>query len=166
MKNLLKMILTVVLTLFVATSYAQQPTTPPATQEGERPTRQMTQPTAEATAQEQIDWMTTELSLDEATKSKVSEIVLRITKVRLEERNKVREAGGDMAAMSAKSDEYYAKMDAELKTVLNAATYEKYIKLATEKRAAGRTRGQRPEGATERPQQGGESGNSTQGTRI
>lgn len=169
MKNLLRVFLTVTMMLCFTVSNAQQPTTPttpPPTQggEGTRPPRQMTQQTPEAVAQEQVDWMTTELSLDDATKSKVSEIVLRNTKTRLEERSKIREAGGDMNAMTAKNNELYSKMDAEIKTVLNAATYEKYIKLATEKRSSAMNRGQRPGGNFPGPQQGGEPARPPQGT--
>lgn len=131
MKIITRLLTVAVFSFCAITAFAQQSTTPAATQ-AQPSTTQRQQQTPESVANAQIEWMKTDLKLDDATLAKVSEVVLRITKVRLEERNKVQEAGGDMAAMYAKSDEYYAKMDAELKPIIGEATYALYIKEVTE----------------------------------
>ena len=137
MKRVTRLLSVAVFLFCTITAFAQQATTPGATP-GQATATQRTAQTPESVANTQIEWMKADLKLNDATLAKVSEVVLRITKVRLEERNKVQAAGGDQAAMYAKSDEYYAKMDAELKPILGDATYAIYAKEVAEKRAANR----------------------------
>jgi hypothetical protein len=148
MKKVIGFFTLAILSLFVTTAFAQQ-TAPQAATQGQA--GQRTQMTPEATAKAQVDWMATDLKIDQATQTKVYDVVLKYTKQSNDERTKAMAAGGDMTAMRTKTTEINAAMDKELKTILGDATYAQYTTKAAERRSAARPQGM-PQGAA--PQTG------------
>jgi len=106
------------------------------------------QRTPETAAKSQVDWMTKELSLNEATQTKVYDIVLKYQKKMSEERQKLM-AANDREGMRAKMAEINGERDKELKAVLGDKTYELFKKKEAERREAMRQQG------GNRPPQGG-----------
>lgn len=144
MKRIIRFFSVAVLSLIVTTTFAQQ-TAPPTGAQTAPPAGQMGQRgaplTPEATAKAQVDWMTTDLKIDQTTQTKVYDVVLKYTKQSNDERTKAMAAGGDMAAVRTKTTEINALMDKDLKTILGDATYALYTTKAAERRAAGRPQG-------------------------
>ena len=141
MKNLLRFVSVVVLALIASVANAQQP--PAGAQQNRQPMGRLS---VEETVKAQVDWMKADLQLSDATVTKVTEIVTKYTQARQDEITKVMSSGGNFESITTISNEQYAKMDAELKPVLGEATYEKYAKLAAEKRAASGQMGPRQGG--------------------
>ena len=142
------------LTLIASTTYAQQP---PAGAGQNR--QQMARPSVEETAKAQVDWMKEELQLNEATVTKVTAVVTKYTQAQQDEISKVMSSGGNFESISKITTEQNAKMDAELKPILGDATFEKYAKIAAEKRAARSPMGPRQGGQPS----GGQPGGNQQG---
>jgi hypothetical protein len=96
---------------------------------------QRVQRTPEQTAQAQVDWMTKDLSLDQAAAKKVYDCVLKFTKQSTAEMQKL---GQDATreARTAKRTEITAAQDKELKTILGDSKFELYKKKQAERRAA------------------------------
>lgn len=160
MKNFIRLLSMAALAFITTAIYAQQP---PA---GAGQNRQgMGRATVEETVKAQVDWMTTDLQLNEATVEKVAPIVTKYTQARQDEISKVMSSGGNFESITTITNDQYAKMDAELKQVLGDATYEKYVKIVAEKRAAsgpmGPRQGGQPGGGM--PAGGGQSGGNFQG---
>jgi hypothetical protein len=97
-------------------------------QQGRRPQR-----TPEETAKAQVEWMKTDLKLDEATQKKVYDVVLKYAKQSSEERNKLA-AAGDREAMRAKMTEVNNARDKELKAVLGDKNFELFKNREAERR--------------------------------
>jgi DNA-directed RNA polymerase subunit F len=96
---------------------------------------QRVQRTPEETAKTQVEWMKTDLKLDEATQKKVYDVVLKYAKQSSEERQKLM-AAGDRDAMRAKMTEITAARDKELKVILGDKNYELFKTKEAERRQA------------------------------
>ena len=96
---------------------------------------QRVQRTPEETAKAQVEWMKTDLKLDEATQKKVYDVVLKYAKQSSEERQKLM-AAGDRDAMRAKMTEITAARDKELKVILGDKNYELFKTKEAERRQA------------------------------
>jgi hypothetical protein len=124
MKTGLRFLSVVVLSVLMGTLSAQMG------QGGQRVQR-----TPEEAAKAQVDWMKTDLKLDEATQKKVYDVVLKYAKQSSEERQKVK-APGDRDAMRAKITEINAARDKELKVILGEKNYELFKNKEAERRQA------------------------------
>ena len=96
---------------------------------------QRVQRTPEETAKTQVEWMKTDLKLDEATQKKVYDVVLKYAKQSSDERQKLM-AAGDRDAMRAKMTEITAARDKELKVILGDKNYELFKTKEAERRQA------------------------------
>lgn len=96
---------------------------------------QRVQRTPEEIAKTQVEWMKTDLKLDEATQKKVYDVVLKYAKQSSEERQKL-VAAGDRDAMRAKMTEITAARDKELKVILGDKNYELFKTKEAERRQA------------------------------
>src|SRR5665811_2001245 len=96
---------------------------------------QRVQRTPEEIAKTQVEWMKTDLTLDEATQKKVYDVVLKYAKQSSEERQKLM-AAGDRDAMRAKMTEITAARDKELKVILGDKNYELFKTKEAERRQA------------------------------
>lgn len=96
---------------------------------------QRVQRTPEEIAKTQVEWMKTDLKLDEATQKKVYDVVLKYAKQSSEERQKLM-AAGDRDAMRAKMTEITAARDKELKVILGDKNYELFKTKEAERRQA------------------------------
>ena len=96
---------------------------------------QRVQRTPEEMAKTQVEWMKTDLKLDEATQKKVYDVVLKYAKQSSEERQKLT-AAGDRDAMRAKMTEITAARDKELKVILGDKNYELFKTKEAERRQA------------------------------
>jgi DNA-directed RNA polymerase subunit F len=96
---------------------------------------QRVQRTPEEMAKTQVEWMKTDLKLDEATQKKVYDVVLKYAKQSSEERQKLM-AAGDRDAMRAKMTEITAARDKELKVILGDKNYELFKTKEAERRQA------------------------------
>jgi hypothetical protein len=96
---------------------------------------QRVQRTPEETAKAQVEWMKTDLKLDEPTQKKVYDVVLKYAKQASEVRQKLMPAG-DRDAMRAKITEINAERDKELKVILGEKNYELFKSKESERREA------------------------------
>jgi DNA-directed RNA polymerase subunit F len=124
MKTGIRILSIVVFSFFMGSLSAQQG------QGGQRVQR-----TPEETAKTQVEWMKTDLKLDEATQKKVYDVVLKYAKQSSEERQKLM-AAGDRDAMRAKMTEITAARDKELKVILGDKKYELFKTKEAERRQA------------------------------
>lgn len=121
MKTGLRLLSVIFLSMLMGTLSAQQG-------QGQRVQR-----TPEETAKAQVEWMKTDLKLDEATQQKVYDVVLKYAKQSAEERQK---AAGDSEAMRAKMTEIIAARDKELKVILGDKNFELFKTKEAERRQA------------------------------
>ena len=129
MKTGIRFLSIIVLSMLTASVFGQQG-------QGQRVQR-----TPEQTAKTTVEWMKTELKLNEATEKKVFDVVLKYAKKSSEERQKLM-AAGDREAMRAKMTEINAAKDKELKAVLGEKPFELFKAKEAERREAGRPQGQ------------------------
>jgi hypothetical protein len=133
MKRGIVLISVIVLSLFLNGLFAQPQG------RGQRPQR-----TPEDAAKSQVDWMTKELSLNQATQTKVYDIVLKYQKKLSDERQKLM-AANDREGMRAKMTEINGERDKELKAALGDKTFDLFKKKEAERREAMRQQmGNRP----------------------
>lgn len=104
--------------------------------------RQRQQRTPEERAKTQVEWMTKDLSLDQAMQTKVSDVLVKYMKKSTEERQKLTAANTDRETMRTKLATITADQDKELKAVLGDAKYALYQKKVAERRAAAQQRNQ------------------------
>ncbi len=127
MKTGMKFLSVVIFSMFMCSLSAQQG-------QGQRVQR-----TPEETAKAQVEWMKTDLKLDQATETKVYNVVLKYAKQSSEERQKLM-AAGDREAMRAKTTEITAARDKELKVILGDKNFELFKTKEAERRQASRQR--------------------------
>jgi hypothetical protein len=89
--------------------------------------------TPEEIAKSQVEWMKTDLKLDEGTQKKVYETILKFAKQSSEEREKLMPAN-DREAMRAKMMEIRTARDKELKVILGDSNFELFKAKEAEKR--------------------------------
>jgi hypothetical protein len=104
-------------------------------QQGQGRGGQRVQKTPEETARDQVEWMKTDLKLDDALQKKVYDIVLKYARQSSDERQKLT-AAGDHDSMRAKMTEIMAARDKELKVVLGEKDYQLFKSRETERRQA------------------------------
>jgi hypothetical protein len=126
MKTAIRLLSVIFLSTLMGAAYSQ-----PGQQQG----GQRVQRTPEEIAKGQIEWMKTDLKLDEGTQKKVYDVVLKYAKQSSEERQKLM-AAGDRDAMRAKMTEITAARDKELKVILGDKTYELFKTKENERRQA------------------------------
>jgi hypothetical protein len=96
---------------------------------------QRVQRTPEEMAKSTVEWMKTDLKLDDATQTKVYDVVLKYAKQASEERQKLMPAG-DRDAIRAKMTEITAARDKELKPILGDKTFDLFKTKENERRQA------------------------------
>jgi hypothetical protein len=96
---------------------------------------QRVQRTPEEVAKSTVDWMKTDLKIDDATQTKVYDVVLKYAKQSSEERQKLMPAG-DRDAIRAKMTEITAARDKELKPILGEKTFDLFKTKENERRQA------------------------------
>jgi hypothetical protein len=96
---------------------------------------QRVQRTPEEVAKSTVEWMKTDLKLDDATQTKVYDVVLKYAKQSSEERQKLMPAG-DRDAIRAKMTEITAARDKELKPILGDKTFDLFKTKENERRQA------------------------------
>jgi hypothetical protein len=96
---------------------------------------QRVQRTPEEVAKSTIDWMKTDLKIDDATQTKVYDVLLKYAKQSSEERQKLMPAG-DRDAIRAKMTEIMAARDKELKPILGEKTFDLFKTKENERRQA------------------------------
>ena len=117
----------IILSFLMTSAFAQQ-----GQGQGQRQQR-----TPEERAKTQVDWMAKDLSLDQATQTKVNDILVKYMKKSTEERQKLTQAGvTDRTEMRTKLAAVTAEQDKELKAVLGDQKFELYQKKLAERRAA------------------------------
>jgi hypothetical protein len=126
MKTAIRLFSVIVLSTLMGSVFAQ-----PGQQQG----GQRVQRTPEEIAKSQVEWMKTDLKLDEGVQKKVYDIILKYAKQSADERQKLM-AAGDRDAMRAKMTEITAARDKELKVILGDKTYELFKTKETERRQA------------------------------
>jgi len=89
--------------------------------------------TPEEIAKSQVDWMKTDLKLDDATQKKVYDTILKFAKQSSEEREKLM-AANNRDAMRAKMMEITAARDKELKAILGDSSFQTFKAKEAEKR--------------------------------
>ena len=99
------------------------------------PMGQRVQRTPEEVAKSTVEWMKTDLKLDDATQTKVYDVVLKYAKQSSEERQKLKPAG-DRDAIRAKMTEITAARDKELKPILGDKTFDLFKTKENERRQA------------------------------
>ena len=99
------------------------------------PMGQRVQRTPEEVAKSTVEWMKTALKLDDATQTKVYDVVLKYAKQSSEERQKLMPAG-DRDAIRAKMTEITAARDKELKPILGDKTFDLFKTKENERRQA------------------------------
>jgi hypothetical protein len=97
---------------------------------------QRQQRTPEERAKTQVDWMAKDLSLDQATQTKVNDVLVKYFKKTNEERQKLTAAGTDRAEIRTKLEPITVEQDKELKAILGDQKFELYQKKLAERRAA------------------------------
>jgi hypothetical protein len=127
MKTGIRILSVLLFTFFVGSVSAQPGQGGPG---GQRPQR-----SPEEMAKAQVEWMKTDLKLDEATGTKVYDVVLKYAKQSSEERKKLMEAG-DREAMRAKMTEITTARDKELKVILGDKNFELFKTKEAERRQA------------------------------
>ncbi len=103
---------------------------------------QRQQRTPEQSTQATVDWMTKDLSLDQATSKKVYDCILKYTKQTTAEMQKLGQDASSREARTAKRTEITAAQDKELKTILGDSKFELYKKRQAERRAQAQQRRQ------------------------
>ena len=124
----MKFLLVMVFSMFMTSLVAQQG-------QGQR-----VRLTPEETAKAQVEWMKTDLKLDDATQKKVYPVILNYAKQTSEVRQKLM-AAGDREALRTKTSEINAARDKELKVILGDKDFELFKTKEAERRQA--ARGQR-----------------------
>lgn len=124
MKAGIRFLSVIILSTLMSSLYAQQG------QMGQRVQR-----TPEEVAKSTVDWMKTDLKIDDATQTKVYDVVLKYAKQASEERKKLMPAG-DRDAMRAKMTEITAARDKELKVILGDKTFDLFKTKDNERRQA------------------------------
>jgi protein CpxP len=99
--------------------------------QGQRPQR-----TPEERAKATVEWMTKDLTLDQATATKVTDVLVKYAKKTAEERQKLTAAGTEREAMRTKLAVITTEQEKELKTILGDQKFELYKKKLEERRAA------------------------------
>jgi hypothetical protein len=99
--------------------------------------------TPEETAKTTVEWMKTDLKIDEATQKKVYDVIVKFAKQSADERQKLMQAG-DREGMRAKMTEITEARDKELKVVLGDKTFEAFKAKEAERRQAMRPQGPPP----------------------
>jgi hypothetical protein len=125
MKTKTRLLSLIVLSMVMTLAFAQQ-----MQAQGQRVQR-----TPEEIAKTQIGWMKTDLKLNEATQTKVYDVILKYAKQSSDERKKLM-AAGDREAMRAKMTEITAARDKELKIILGDKTFELFKTKEAERRQA------------------------------
>lgn len=126
MKTLIRVLSVIVLSTIMGSLSALQ---------GQRQGGQRVQRSPEEVAKAQVEWMKTELKLDEPTQKKVYDVVFKYAKQSSDERQKLM-AAGDRDAMRAKMTEITAARDKELKVVLGDKNYKLFKTKESERRKA------------------------------
>jgi periplasmic protein CpxP/Spy len=126
MKAGIKFISVIILSLIMGNLSAQQ---------GQGQGGQRVQRTPEEIAKSQVEWMKTDLKLNETTQTKVYDVVLKYAKQSSEERTKLMPAG-DRDAIRAKMTEITAARDKELKVILGDKNFELFKTKEAERRQA------------------------------
>jgi hypothetical protein len=126
MKTKMRFLSVFVLSMLMGTTFAQQ---------GGPGQGQRVQRTPEETAKAQVEWMKTDLKLDNAAEKKVYDVVLKYAKQSSEERQKLM-AAGDREGMRAKMTEITTARDKELKVILGDQNFELFKKKEAERRQA------------------------------
>lgn len=103
---------------------------------------QRQQRTPEERAKTQVEWMVKDLSLDQSTQTKVTDVLVKYFKKSAEERQKLTAANTDRETMRTKLAAVTSEQDKELKAVLGDQKYELYQKKVAERRAAAQQRNQ------------------------
>jgi protein CpxP len=116
-----------ILSLLMTSAFAQQQGPP----QGQRPQR-----TPEERAKMQVEWMTKDLTLDQATQTKVSDVLIKYAKQSSEERQKLTQAGTDRETIRTKLAVFTTEQEKELKVILGDQKFELYKKKLEERRAA------------------------------
>lgn len=116
MKTRMRFLSVIVLMMLMCSLSAQQ-----GQRQGQQ--GQRVQRTPEETAKAQVEWMKTDLKLDQATQKKVYDAVLKYARQSSEERQKLM-AAGNREAMRAKMTEITAARDKELKVILGDKSFE------------------------------------------
>ena len=126
MKTLIRVLSVIVLSTIMGSLSALQ---------GQRQGGQRVQRSPEEVAKAQVEWMKTELKLDEPTQKKVYDVIFKYAKQSSDERQKLM-AAGDRDAMRAKMTEITAARDKELKVVLGDKNYKVFKTKESERRQA------------------------------
>jgi hypothetical protein len=128
MKTGVRFLSVIVLTMLMSSLSAQ-----PGQGQGQQ--GQRVQRTPEETAKAQVEWMKTDLKLDQATQKKVYDSILKFAKQSSDERQKLM-AAGDREAMRTKMTEITAARDKELKVILGDKNFELFKAKEAERRQA------------------------------
>lgn len=126
MKTLIRVLSVIVLSTIMGSLSALQ---------GQRQGGQRVQRSPEEVAKAQVEWMKTELKLDEPTQKKVYDVIFKYAKQSSDERQKLM-AAGDRDAMRAKMIEITAARDKELKVILGDKNYKLFKTKESERRKA------------------------------
>ena len=126
MKTLIRVLSVIVLSTIMGSLSALQ---------GQRQGGQRVQRSPEEVAKAQIEWMKTDLKLDEPTQKKVYDVIFKYAKQSSDERQKLM-AAGDRDAMRAKMTEITAARDKELKVILGDKNYKVFKTKESERRQA------------------------------
>ena len=103
--------------------------------QGQGRSGQRVQKTPEETARDQVEWMKTDLKLDDLLQKKVYDVVLKYARQSSDERQKLT-AAGDRDSLRAKKTEIMASRDKELKVILGEKGYKLFKTRETERRQA------------------------------
>ena len=122
----IKFFFVLILSLLMTTTFAQQ-----GQGQGQRQQR-----TPEESAKTQVEWMAKDLSLDQATQTKVNDVLVKYAKKTAAERQKLTAAQTDRETMRTKLAPITAEQDKELKAILGDQKFELYTKKLAERRAA------------------------------
>jgi hypothetical protein len=123
MKTKMRFLSLIIISMIMSLAFAQQ-------MQGQGP---RVQRTPEEIAKNQVEWMKTDLKLDEATQKSVYDVILKYAKQSTEERKKLMEAG-NREAMRAKMTEITTARDKELKPILGDKTFELFKTKEAERR--------------------------------
>ena len=126
MKTLIRVLSVIVLSTIMGSLSALQ---------GQRQGGQRVQRSPEEVAKAQVEWMKTDLKLDEPTQKKVYDVIFKYAKQSSDERQKLM-AAGDRDAMRAKMTEITAARDKELKVILGDKNYKLFKTKESERRKA------------------------------
>jgi hypothetical protein len=125
MKTKMRFLSVIVLSMLISSVSAQM-----GSGQGKRVQR-----TPEEIAKSQLEWMKTDLKLDEGTQKKVYDTILKYAKQSSDERQKLM-GSNDRDAMRAKMMEVTAARDKELKAILGDNTFATFKAKEAERRQA------------------------------